>query len=39
MTILFVFGLLFVSVVKNETRNLEKEINQFKASINKLNLI
>ena len=32
MTILFVFGLLLVSVVKNETRNLEKEINNLRAS-------
>jgi len=32
MSILFVFGLLFVSAVKNETRNLEKEINNLKAS-------
>ena len=28
---LFIFGLLFVSVVKNETRNLEKEINTLAA--------
>ena len=34
MTILFVCGLLFVSVVKNETRNLQKKINNLKASIN-----
>ena len=33
MTIMFVCGLLFVSVVKNQTRNLEKEINYLKASI------
>tara|TARA_B100001123_G_C15026353_1_gene913556 strand:+ start:96 stop:785 length:690 start_codon:yes stop_codon:yes gene_type:complete len=32
MAVLFIFGLLFVSVVKNETRNLEKEINNLKAS-------
>ena len=32
MVILFVCGLLFVSVVKNETRNFEKEINNLKAS-------
>ena len=31
MTILFVCGLLFVSTVKNETRNLEKEINNLRA--------
>ena len=30
---LFVCGLLFVSVVKNETRNLQKEINNLKSSI------
>ena len=34
MTILFVCGLLFVSIVKNETRNLQKEINNLKTSIN-----
>tara|TARA_Y100000590_G_scaffold468035_1_gene649112 strand:- start:3119 stop:3850 length:732 start_codon:yes stop_codon:yes gene_type:complete len=34
MISLFVFGLFFVSVVKNETRNLQKEINNLKASIN-----
>ena len=34
ITILFVCGLLFVSVVKNETRNLQKEINSLEASIN-----
>ena len=33
MTILFVFGLLFVSAVKNETRNLQKEINNLEVSI------
>ena len=27
MAVLFVSGLLFVSVIKNETRNLQKEIN------------
>ena len=32
MTILFVSGLLFVSAVKNETRNLEKEIDSLRAS-------
>ena len=31
MTVLFVCGLLFVSVVKNETRNLEKVINSLRA--------
>ena len=34
MTTLFVCGLLFVSVVKNETRNLEKEINNLTSSNN-----
>ena len=33
MGIIFVCGLLFVSVVKNETRNLQKEINILQASI------
>tara|TARA_B100001123_G_C15282808_1_gene1014584 strand:- start:531 stop:1250 length:720 start_codon:yes stop_codon:yes gene_type:complete len=37
MTILFVFGLLFVSALKNETRNLQKEINRLKTSINSIN--
>ena len=36
ITILFVSGLLFVSAVKNETRNLEKEINNLKASNNEV---
>ena len=34
ITILFVCGLLFVSAVKNETRILQKEINNLEASIN-----
>ena len=34
MTILFVCGLLFVSVLKNETRNLQKETNKLEAAIN-----
>ena len=34
MTILFVCGLIFVSIVKNETRNLQKEINNLETSIN-----
>ena len=34
MTILFVCGLLFVSVVKNETRNLQKKINNLQTSVN-----
>ena len=32
VTVLFVCGLLFVSVIKNETRNLEKEIDSLRAS-------
>ena len=32
----FVFGLIFVSVIKNETRNLQKEINLLQTSINVL---
>ena len=35
--ILFVCGLLLVSAIKNETRNLQKEINNLEASINVLN--
>ncbi len=34
MSIVFVCGLLFVSVIKNETRNLQKEINNLEISIN-----
>jgi len=34
LTTLFVSGLLLVPVVKNETRNLQKEINNLEASIN-----
>ena len=33
ITIIFVFGLFFVSVVKNQTRNLEKEISYLRSSI------
>ena len=36
IAILFVCGLLSVSVVKNETRNLQKEINNLEASINSI---
>jgi len=36
LTILFVCGLLFVSVVKNETRNLQKDINDIQTSIKKI---
>jgi len=34
ITTLFVVGLIFVSIIKNETRNLQKEINKLQASIN-----
>ena len=34
MTTIFVCGLLFVSTIKNETRNLQKEINNLKTEIN-----
>ena len=34
MSILFICGLLFVSVVKNETRGLQKIINNLEASVN-----
>ena len=34
IAILFVCGLLFVSAIKNETRNLQRNINNLKASIN-----
>lgn len=33
----FVVGLIFVSVIKNETRKLQKEINNLRASINSIN--
>ena len=35
--ILFICGLLLVSALKNETRNLQKEINNLEASINHIN--
>ena len=35
-TIIFVCGLLFVSVVKNQARNLEKEISYLRASIDRI---
>tara|TARA_B100000029_G_scaffold501051_1_gene573758 strand:+ start:445 stop:1161 length:717 start_codon:yes stop_codon:yes gene_type:complete len=34
--VLFVCGLIFVSAVKNETRNVQKEINELQTSIDKL---
>ena len=36
LSIIFISGLFFVSVVKNESRNLQKEINSIEASINVL---
>ena len=36
IAILFVCGLMFVSVVKNDTRNLQKNINIYQKSINNL---
>ena len=36
VTILFVVGLIFVSIIKNETRNLQKEIDKLEAAINVL---
>ncbi len=35
--ILFIIGLISVSVIKNETRNLQKEISNLRASINSIN--
>jgi hypothetical protein len=37
ITIIFICGLLLVSMVKNETRNLQKKINNLKTSINLIN--
>ena len=37
MAILFVSSLFLISIVKNETRNLQKEINNLEASIKKIN--
>ena len=34
----FIIGLIFVSLIKNETRNLQKEISNLQASIKNLNL-
>ena len=41
LTVLFICGLIFVSMVKNKTRNLQKEINNLETSINliKFNLV
>ena len=38
ITVMFVIGLIFVSLIKNETRNLQKEINILQTSINTLKL-
>ena len=38
IAIMFVAGLIFVSVIKNETKNLEKEISNLLASINTIKL-
>ncbi len=38
IAIMFVTGLIFVSVIKNETKNLEKEISNLLVSINTLKL-
>ena len=38
LTILFVAGLILVSIIKNETRELQREINNLKASIRILSL-
>ena len=38
ITVMFVIGLIFVSLIKNETRNLQKEINSLQTSINTLKL-
>ena len=36
--IIFLIGLIFVSVIKNKTRSLQKEINDLQASINNLEI-
>ena len=38
ITSFFVIGLVLVTIVKNETRNLEKQLDNLKASVSKLNL-
>ncbi len=37
VSVLFVVGLIFVSAVKNETRNLQKEINDLQTSVGQIN--
>ena len=34
LTVFFICGLIFVSIVKNETRSLQKEINSLESSVN-----
>jgi hypothetical protein len=36
LTVFFICGLIFVSIVKNETRNLQKEINNLESSLNSI---
>lgn len=36
MTVLFIFGLVFVSTIKNETRSIQKEINGLQSNINSI---
>ena len=36
ITVLFIIGLLLIPIVKNETRNLEKEISYLRASIDRI---
>ena len=36
LTTVFIVGLIFVSVIKNETRNLEKELIKLQAQVDKL---
>ena len=38
MAILFIVGLILVSITKNESKNLQKEINNLYASVKKINL-
>ena len=38
ITSFFVIGLILVTIVKNQTRNLEKELNNLKTSVDKLQL-
>ena len=38
ITVLFIVGLIFVSMVKNETRNIQREINNLEASVRDLKI-